>query len=263
MPTTNKKANLIVNIPIKAWSPSSLRDYESCPRKTQYSRVQKLCIKCFEGSMSKGKGSESKCSKCGAEAPPEAEPLRRGTEIHDAAQMFIRGQLKKLPVELSKPGVKKYLNKLAVGYKARTVRTELELAFDKSWKLVQWMDSSVYVRFKVDVLELPKGQPSLVTDWKTGNPKPEEYDDQLNGYAVAALSAGFGEEVRSRLYYTDHDKLVTTEAGTLKLVQLGKVQKYWDSRAKKLLVDRHFVPKPSRKCLYCDYSANKGGPCEY
>lgn len=277
---------MIITQKITAWSPSALRAYEQCPRKTQYERCQKLCTWCFGGTVKKA-GGVLQCNKCGKTPPPNGEALDRGTVIHAAIEHYIRlqrnvlkgkGQIsakgqviytgfdKKLPVfPFDLTNLKKdIIEPLRKGYEARKVRTELDLAFTKEWKPCDWMASNVYVRLKMDVLHILDEKRTKVTDWKTGRFKPEEeFDDQLSAYAVGSLTAGFGEETEANLIFTDEGQVVSTDAGNLKKSQLPKAQKMWDKRAKAMLTDTMFIPKPAMHCRWCPFSANKGGPCKF
>lgn len=275
---------MIKEIKLKAWSPSALKAYEECPAKTKYERVQKLCVLCFQGSYTRHNGVIT-CAKCGRNPPPNGEALDRGTVIHAAIETYIRlqtnkvkgkGQIdnrgqviwtgfdKKRPVfDFDLKNIKSIITPLRKGFEARKVRTELDLAFTKEWKPCDWMASDVYLRIKMDALEAIEDE-SEVTDWKTGRFKPEqEFNDQLNIYSVGALTAGFGKQTKSRLVFTDEGQQVATESGQLTIAQLPKAQKEWDKRAKKMLVDKSFVPKPAMHCRWCPYSANKGGPCKW
>jgi hypothetical protein len=298
----SKVAELLRGVKFKTWSPSALRDYESCPRKAALDRIVKLCVTCFTGSYRWMDGVQQ-CSHCGGKPPAPGEALQRGTVIHAAAEAYISkrpGQAQpakprkgdvylgtsatklkgsgyldsiKYPFDLTNvrkdlvgadgipvPG----LDSLRKAYTDKQVRVELDLAFTKDWRLTQWMAKDVYVRFKLDVIHF-LGKLSSITDWKTGRYKPEEeFDDQLNGYAVATLTAGFGDETRAQLIFTDQGQVVTTEdAGKLKRSDLPKAQKAMDARAKRLFVDTTFPPRPGNSCRWCAFSTNRGGPCEY
>jgi hypothetical protein len=243
---------------IKTWSPSALKAYEECPRRTKYERVDYLCPKCFKGRLNK----RGTCDKCGREKPPEAPALARGTALHEEAEMYIRGQRKTIHPDLKK--VAKELRLLKADYAKQKVRVELNLAFTQDWKMTGWTDEDVYVRFKVDVLHFPEPKLSVVKDWKTGKLRPGEvFDDQLMGYAVASLTAGFGERTRAELIFTDQGQTVTSEAGELTLVQLPKAQKALDKRASKMMNDPKFNPRPGNYCRWCAFSANNGGPCRF
>lgn len=293
---SNDIKKLIKGHGFETWSPSALKEYNQCPRRAVLERRVKLCTSCFAGHYMKESGQLA-CSKCGS--PPEAmgEPLRRGSVVHAAAEAFVTqrpgtkpppkaqwreadetvylgGHAGKLTgqglykaamydFDLTAPKVKKLLADLQKGYRERRVRVELELAFTKSWRLTKWLARDVYVRFKVDIMQLA-GKMSSIKDWKTGRPKPHDYDAQLRGYAVAALSAGFGEETQSALVYTDHNLIVEEDAGKLKRADLPKAQAQLDKEAARMLADKLFVAKPSGgQCQYCPFTVNKGGPCEY
>ncbi|HEY6007569.1 MAG TPA: PD-(D/E)XK nuclease family protein, partial [Geobacteraceae bacterium] len=195
----------------------------------------------------------------------QRKTLKGKGQIDGKGQVIFADFDKKRPVyQFDLTNLKKNIvEPLRKGYEERKVRCELDLAFTKEWKPCDWMASNVYVRLKMDVMHIV-GDKTVVTDWKTGRFKPEEeFDDQLSAYAVGALSAGFGEETSARLIFTDEGQVVNTDAGNLTRIQLPKAQKEWDKRAKKMLTDTMFVPKPAMHCRWCPYSANKGGPCKF
>lgn len=227
---------------ITSWTPTKLELYEGCPRKAKYKFIDKL-----------------------PEPPPEpGSPLERGTEIHESAEGYVTSRSSKLHEGLKNAKVKKLLNLLKKDYKLKKVRVELELAFNQAWKPVGWLAKDVYCRFKIDVLHLLKDGAGEAIDWKTGRFKPEgKYDDQLNAYSVAALSTGLVKSVTSKLVFTDHGEVVDVPAGRLAEKDLAKSQKIWDKKAKAMLSDTKFAPRPGVACKWCPYSTNRGGPCEF
>lgn len=224
------------------WTPTKLDLYEGCPRKAKYKFVDKL-----------------------PEPPPEpGSPLERGTEIHKAAEGYITSRAPKLHADLKHKKVKKILDDLQKDYKLKKVRVEMELAFNRAWKPVQWLAQDVYCRFKIDVLHFLKDGAAEAIDWKTGRFKPEgKYDDQVNAYSVAALSTGLVKTVTSKLVFTDHGEEVDVPAGRMAVKDLKKAQERWDQKAKAMLSDTKFPPRPGNACTWCPYSCNKGGPCEF
>lgn len=224
---------------ITSWSPSKLGTYENCPASAKYKYIDKL-------------------------PEPPSPTLDRGTEIHKGAEDYITGRTKKLHADLQNPRIKKLVNLFKKEYKLKKVRVELELAFTKDWKACHWLAKDVYVRFKLDVLHLLKGGSANVVDWKTGKFKPDgEYDNQLSAYAVAALSSGLVQTATAQLAFTDAGEIVEREAGTLTLADLPKAQKMWDKKAKALLSDTKFAPRPGNSCRWCPFSTNRGGPCQF
>lgn len=227
---------------IRSWSPTNLGLYEECPRRAYYKLVERL-----------------------PEPPQDPNgPLARGTRIHEAAEGYITSRVPKLDPDLKNKKVKKILDNLKAEYKNKKVRVEMMLAFDKNWKVTGWTSSTAYCRFKVDAIHFVKDGRGIAYDWKTGRFKPEgKYDDQVNSYAVAVLSTGLLKEVTSKLVFTDHGEEVDVPAGHLRESELKKAQQHWDKKAKAMLSDTRFSPRPGNACRWCPYSANVGGPCEY
>lgn len=225
---------------ITSWAPSKLDLYFECPAKAKYKFIDKL-------------------------PEPPSPHLDRGIAIHKAAEDFVTSRNKKLHADLKGKNIKALITQLQAEYKLKKVRVELELAFDAAWKLVDWFSKEVVCRFKVDVFRLVKPGVANAIDWKTGKLKDEhaKYDQQLNGYAVAILSAGLASKVTAQLAFTDADAIVESPSGTLTEKDLVKAQKAWDKKAKPMLTDTKFAPRPGDHCRYCPYSTNKGGPCEF
>lgn len=224
----------------KAWSPSRYSEWESCAFRAYCKHILRIP----EGA--------------------KGDALVRGEEIHHGAEDFITGRKKELHPDLKK--VKALITKLRTEYKKDRVRVELELAFDRTWKRVEWFAKDAWCRFKLDVLYRPAKGGAEVKDWKTGKYKPDgEYDDQLNCYAIAALSA-FPElkKATGQLVFTDHGpKPVERPAGTLTREELRGAQEKWEKRVKPMFEDRTFAPHPSDSCRWCPYSRNRSGPCKF
>lgn len=234
MPKTAKK--------FTAWSASRLATHEKCPRQAKYKHLDKL----DEG--------------------PKGAALEYGNIVHKAAENYIAHRTNELHEGLKK--IKKLLDRLRALYKKRLVRVEAELAFTKEWKPTHWFADDVYVRVKIDALELsPDGKTCRVYDWKTGKFKNqrriEEDDDALNLYAVGALSTGLAKEATAELVYTVNGKSIKRPKGTVSLPVLKENQQAWDKRARPMLNDKHFATRPGNHCTYCPYTANIGGPCEF
>jgi CRISPR/Cas system-associated exonuclease Cas4 (RecB family) len=221
------------------WSPSKLSCYEQCPRQAKYKFIEKR-------------------------PDPGSAAMQRGNEIHNKLEEYVRGIDEVFPTEAKK--VKSLVNKLRTEYKKKRVRVELKVGFDKNWgKLKDWMDPDCWLRMKIDVLHLESAAATKVIDWKTGRFKPEDpaYNDQLNIYATAALSLGFGTRTTASLVFTDCGEEVIRDAGTLNRGQLPVVQASWEKRIKKMFADTKHPPRPGRYCKWCPFSQNDGGPCEF
>lgn len=233
---TKKKA---AGLPrITAWSPSRLYDYEACPRKAKYKIIDRL-------------------------PDPGNAAMQRGTELHSQAEGYINGSISKLHPELK--GVAKVLKAYRQEFKADAVRLELKLAFDAKWAPVDYFDKSVWLRMKVDLIHFLEGGKLHVIDWKTGRFKPDDvgYSDQLNLYAVSALSADHGTEATAALVFTDHGEVVEKPEGTVHMDALKQQQKKWTNRVQFMLNDTIYEPRPGRQCSWCPFSKSKGGPCDF
>lgn len=223
-----------------SWTVSKLGQYNKCPAQAKFKNLDKL-------------------------PEPPSPALARGSEIHEAAEMYVAGRMPKLAEELKHPKIKALLDKLKAEYKLKKVRVELELAFTRQWKPCHWLAKDVYVRFKIDCVHFLKDGAVYVIDWKTGKFKPNdpEYDDQLHAYCTAILSTGLAKTAQAALVFTDTGDVVEREGQPLTLAQLPAAQKGWDKKAKPMLADTRHAPRPGNACRWCAYSANKDGPCEF
>jgi hypothetical protein len=258
---------------ITSWSPSRLTKYEACPSRAKYEIVDKLCPLCFQGRM-EGKWQEEKCSTCG-NGVPTPETWARGTAIHSMLEKIVNGGTANPTLQ---EWVVEYAKKLV------PAKTEIDFVFQPGWVAVSQYTKGAWARFKLDVLKIhappkKKGltQPpyGLVVDWKTGGIDKRtkmvrvdgKYDDQLEMYGVAVLSALSGiETAKIDLVFVDAAgrKDGVKDLGTVKRKDLAKLQKKWEKRVKPMLIDDVFSPRPSDYgCRYCPFEKAKGGPCPY
>jgi CRISPR/Cas system-associated exonuclease Cas4 (RecB family) len=222
-----------------AWSPSKFSCYEQCPRQAKYKYIDKL-------------------------PEPGSEAMNRGSRIHAEAEDYITGRKPKMTEDLK--GVAPLLRKLKKGYKDRKVRVELALGLNQNWEpLPDWFHPDTWLRMKIDVVHFISEEMTRIIDWKTGRFKPEEpaYNDQLNLYAAAALSAGFGKATVAHLVFTDHGQTIEREAGKLTELTAPGARKDWERRVKRMFDERKFPARPGNYCRWCAFSTNKGGPCEF
>jgi hypothetical protein len=257
---------------IKTWSPSRLAKYEACPQRAKLEIVDKLCPLCFQGEMA-GEWQKEKCTICG-NSVPTPETWARGTEIHDMLERFVNGG----PTPLLQPWVVEYAQALI------PCKTEIDFVFQPGWRVVSQFTKGAWARFKLDVLKIHGGKKvkglavppyAKVVDWKTGGIDKRtkmvrvdgKYDDQLEQYATAVLSALTGiDYVKVDLVFVDAagKKDGVKDLGTVKRKDLPKLQKKWEKRVKPMLTDDTFSPRPSDYgCRYCPFEKAKGGPCVY
>lgn len=210
---------------ITAWSYSRLSTWETCPAKAKYKFLDKL-------------------------PEPDSPAASRGSEIHSLAELYIKGDLKQLPVELEQ--VSEFLEPLMGG------QTELQLAFTKDWEACSWFGPQVYCRVVFDVVKVD-GARGVVVDHKTGKQRQEEHTDQLRLYALTSfVQWPEVEEIEAQILYIDHGERMRM---TFKRDSLPELKEYWDNRASKMMADDIFSPKPNPGCRWCAFSKSKGGPC--
>lgn len=231
---------------IKAWSPSRLNDYETCPAKAKYKYVDRL-------------------------PEPSAPALDRGTRIHAEAEKYIVGKGILSP-DLTR--VEDELLELRKGYRKGRVRVEQSIALDETWAPVDWFSKHAWLRCKIDAVELgasgknnkKKMLEASVTDWKTGKNNPrdaEKHGDQLNLYALAVISADIAETVRARLVFTDTGEVVTKAEGCLARKDVLTARENWEKRIVPMMSDELFAPTPNFTCRWCAFSKAQGGPCKF
>lgn len=231
---------------IKSWSPSAFAEYQKCPAKTKYKRIDRL-------------------------PDPPGPALARGTAIHLAAEEFINGTRPDVSEDLVK--IKPRLTKLRSAFKKGKAVPEVKLAFNDKWERVPWEASEKWPRWelnawlilKIDVLEKKPRSAVDITDWKTGKLKKgaQEYSDQLDLYELVALLAGFGESAKGVLVFTDHNVVVGADRPGLKAEGVEAAKGYWEARVRPMFTDTLFAPNPNFGCRWCPFSKAKGGPCDY
>jgi hypothetical protein len=233
-----------------SWSYSRLSDYLLCPLKSRLKHLDKL-------------------------QEPKNEAMARGGEIHLLAEQFIRGQLKKLPVELAL--FKALFTELRKRYRLQptTIVVEESWAFTKDWVRCKWDDWDIcWVRIKLDCGWFEDdGETLIIADWKTGKFRETEvhaYAEQLELYALAGLILYPDVlRVKPRLVYTD-TSIVFTGSPELVFTQadVPALKKKWGKKVLPMFNDTTFAPRPNQLCKWCWFGQAakvKGGPgvCRY
>ena len=236
---------------LTSWSFSRYITYKQCPRKAKLQYLDKI-------------------------AEPPNQYMERGAEIHDQAEAYIKGKLKKLPADLQL--FKEEFDDLKERYKKRLSMIVVEdtWAFTKDWDQTKWDDwVGCWVRIKLDcAYSLDDNETLVIIDWKTGKFRPEsnaDYVEQLELYALAAfIIYPHIETVRPYLVYTDNG-MVYPDDEEEELVftrkDYGALLKLWEKRVRPMMRDKTFAPRPNDKCCWCFYrssnKANGGGQCEF
>jgi hypothetical protein len=238
---------------ITSWSFSRYKAYDQCPFKLKMSALEKI-------------------------KEPQSAPMKRGDDIHKLADAFIKGEIKKLPAELSL--FQNFFKKMKALYKKRPglIAIEETWAFRRDWTRTTWNDwAGCWLRVKLDCAYFSDNMTLSVVDHKTGKFSPEynleDYMLQLDLYAAAGLIiyADKGPNLRiiPRLHFLDHE-IIYPEPGNEKVytpADLPRLKKEWEKRVRPMLNDKTFAPKPNRFCYSCFFrSGNKaagGGQCKF
>lgn len=223
---------------ITSWSYSRLQTYEQCPLKAKFSYIDKI--------------------------PYERGPAQiRGSEIHKMGEDFVMGKSRSLKPELKNYAEEFKVAKSATKDKEAEVFVEQQWGLRQDWEPTSWFGKDTWCRVIVDLGIYHDGHIKLV-DHKTGKPYAN-HKEQLELYAIAGFHK-FPDAITANgeMWYLDQPQ---SEVPRLNVefdrADLPKLEKHWANRAKPLLADKRFAPRPGGHCRWCDYSKGKGGPCKY
>ena len=220
---------------MKAWSYSRLSEYNLCPLKASLHHLQKI-------------------------DEPKGPALLRGSQIHEEAEAYATGRLKKLPDSL-KLFAEEFKD---LAKRRKYLQVEQQVAFDKAWKPCDWFGADAWLRVVMDAYYVD-GDKLVVVDHKTGKVRPENVE-QLDLYAVAGfILHPEVTTVDAQLWYLDQGEQVTR---SYTLADAAKLQKVWTKKPAKMLADTTFKPTPGGGCRYCWYSQaakvkGGGGQCKF
>lgn len=220
-----------------AWSWSRLQTYELCPAKAKYGYLDKI-------------------------EEPKNPSMLRGSAIHKMAEDYVNkgGRLKE---ELKL--YEKMFKEVRELKKRKDVEifTELQNALTEKWTATTWFGKDAWVRVIVDLAVIMHGEKrARLIDHKTGKVNLEGAQ-QLELYAIwGFLTYPDVDTIDGELWFLDQ-LLVNRHVVTFHRKDLKKLITRWTNRAKPLLKDTKFAPKPNQKCRWCYYSKAKDGPCKF
>ena len=183
----------------------------------------------------------------------------RGSRVHDAAEMFVRGGVELIP-ELDKFGAEFY--ELRNLYQEGRVQLEGEWAVNLEWEPVAWSSNDAWCRMKLDAMVLNEDRThARVIDYKTGKRQGNEikHTEQGQIYQLATfLRYPALEEITVEFWYTDlgekDEKYYSRLQGT----------QYFNKYNDRLLAISsctEFPPNPNAfSCRWCPYNGNA---CEH
>ncbi len=220
------------------WSYSRWSTYNQCPLKFKLMNIDKI--------------KEEK-----------SEALLNGIRVHNLADGFIKGTIKRLPKELKH--FAEDFKHLKEQYEAGNVDAEQMLCFDKDWNFVKdKFSKEVWVRIKTDSTFLGDDGDIIIIDFKTGKVKEDGYIEQLELYVLSAFKVYEGiQEVSVELWFLDHDVVRPKKPLVFTPKDEKRLQKEWENRIKPMYKDRQFKATPNRYCGWCSYRKSNGGPCKH
>lgn len=228
---------------ITAWSFSRLKDYERCPF-TQQLRLD------------------------GAPKPPFE--INRGTELHEATEKYIRGELSDRDRERYEKQIHRGLSlvqRVANDFEdGANIILEEEWGFDENWIPCAWDSPDIWLRVQCDCVHVVDDENLHIIDWKTGRSFGNElhHIQQLQLYAIAGfMRYPEAQTVVCDDRYLDEGRIISRTYARDDKFEALFVK--WNQRAQKLLTDESFIPRPTKhNCRFCDYGLNKGsGACTY
>jgi RecB family exonuclease len=228
--------------PIKSWSFSRIAIFEQCKRRAELAYVDRI-----------------------PEPPRPLPPGKtehandRGTRVHDAAEMYVRGNVELLP-ELEK--FQEEFQRLRKLYQQGKVSLEGEWAVDKEWEPTSWKSIDVWARIKLDAFVQLTPTHGVVIDYKTGKRWGNEikHAEQCQLYQLAAfLRYPELEVIDVELWYTDQDEISHTRYTR---AQGMRFLKNFQRRGLAMTEAQEFPPSPNMfACKWCPYGPAGTGHC--
>lgn len=228
---------------LKAWSYSRIQIFESCKLHAKLKYIDKI-----------------------PEPPRPLPPGKtehandRGTRVHEAAELYVRGGIELLP-ELGSFHLE--FERLRAFFSDGRVSLEGEWAVDSNWSPCAWGSDSVWGRIKLDALVWLTPTEAVVIDYKTGKRHGNEikHAEQAQLYQLATfMRYPEIEKITTELWYLDQDELVDM---TYTKAQGLKFLKGINERGLALTNCTEFPPNPNiYSCRYCPYGPKGTGHCK-
>lgn len=222
---------------LKAWSYSALKVFEECPYRSYIQKVKKI-------------------------QEPSNPAADRGTQIHQEAEDYVKGEIGEMPASLNK--FKSEFEELRELYIEAKVELEGEWGFDLEWNPCGWMEKSTWARIKLDALVHEDEQSARVIDYKTGKKFGNEiaHSQQCLLYAIATFFRyPHLDFVQTELWYLD--KQETTKKSFTREQAMQFAPSY-HRRAIAMTTCKDFSPTPSKdSCKWCSYGKGDYPECNW
>lgn len=226
---------------LKSWSHSRIVIFEQCKHRAKLQYIDRIPEP--ERPLPPGKTEHAN---------------DRGTRLHTAAEMFVKGGTELLP-ELNK--FKPEFERLRALHTEGKVSLEGEWAFTRDWKPTAYMSSDVWARIKLDACVFMSPRRAVVIDYKSGKRFGNEvkHGEQMQLYQLGTfLRYPKIEEIEVELWYLDLDELhsmkYTRDQG------MSFLQTF-TNRGERITTAEDFPPNPNMfSCKWCPYKpVERGG----
>lgn len=228
---------------ITQWSFSKLSTFEQCKFRAKLQYVDKIPEP--ERPLPPGKTEHAN---------------DRGTRIHEAAEFFVKEDIRLIP-ELEK--FKEEFTHLRSLYKSGMVSLEGEWAHNKDWDPVAWNSSDAWLRLKLDAFIRVSPSQGIVVDYKTGRMFGNEIKHGEQGQLYMASSfVRFPElqEITVEFWYLDQDDIISA---TYTRKQSEHFLRKFTQRGDIITSCTDFTPSPNIfSCKWCPYGPKGTGHCE-
>jgi hypothetical protein len=142
---------------------------------------------------------------------------------------------------------------------------EQQWGFTHRWQETGWFTRSpdykaTWFRAILDVAMLYEDLVVEPIDWKTGKVYGENAE-QMELFALSAMCKfKAATHVITRLVYVDaHAEQIAEYPASDKEL----LQRKWEGKVRPMFTDTTYLPKPGKRCYYCDGAKSKGGPCKF
>lgn len=219
---------------INSWSFSKIQDFEKCKHLAWLKHDQRIPEP--ERPLPPGKTEHAN---------------DRGSRVHDACELYVRGELDTLTFEAEKH-FGPQIDLLRHLYAEGQVSLEGEWGMSEGWEIAEWR--SAWLRLKLDVCVHLDDDHAIVIDYKTGRKFGNEvkHAEQLQLYQlVTFLRYPELEKVTAELWYLDVDE-VTSQ--TFTRAQGLRFRTNFERRGAAITTCDDFPPNPNRfSCKWCPY----------
>jgi hypothetical protein len=188
--------------------------------------------------------------------------MAEGQTFHTEVAAYIMGHRQTLPTRPIHKDILPVVEHLRAIDTPKTV--EQQWGITKDWKTTGWFSRDAHkptwLRIVLDAGLTYPDDTGDVVDWKTGK-RYDHNDDQMEIFAAGYLTyRPWLKHITTRLEYVDTGQEEIAEFTAKEAQQL---QVKWTEKARIMLADRDFTPKPGFRCKYCVRAKSAGGDCVF